>query len=401
MPRFMDTRAAPTVPAPDRDPLIESLRGWLGNGGSQESSGSRGATSDADLTAAVERHLQQMNEGIAARGDAARSGPELRLAANQVVADARRALERTAAGESGRNLTDRERSCLEAIVRVTGRPATRFLAGGLEIPDQDLGANERWALIAGQMYEEIEAVADSVGRLSIGTPGAAATQLGTAWRLGADLVVTNRHVAKEVTAEPSANASRWRIRDGVSCFVDFAATHAGGPPKAFAVQDLVFCSDIEELDAAVFRLASLPSAPPPALDIDFERDAVMETVERGNGTSFDRGKEVYVIGHPYRETASDASWMVFGDADGKKRWSPGEITTVDTVRAACQHDCSTLGGSSGSCIVSLASHRVVGMHFGGRNVDEATGRGDANLGLSFALVQHPAFQRILRTGQAA
>jgi hypothetical protein len=393
--------AVPEVAAAgtDRDPLIESLRGWLSAGGSQESTGSRGPVSDVDLSAALERHLQQMNDGVASRGEPARNPTEIRLAASQAVADGRRALERTAAGESVRNLTDRERSCLEAIVRVTGRPATRFLAAGLEIPDQDLGANERWALIAGQMYEDIETVAGSVGRMSIGTPGAAATQLGTAWRLGTDLVVTNRHVAKEVAADPVANASTWKLPDGVSCFVDFAATHAGGPPKAFVVQELVFCSDVEDLDAAIFRLASQPKAPPAALPIDFERTAVMETVPRANGTSFDRGKEVYVIGHPYRETASDASWMVFGDADGKKRWSPGEVTAIDTTRGSCLHDCSTLGGSSGSCIVALSSHKVVGMHFGGRNVDEATGRGDANLGLSFALVQHPAFQRILMTGR--
>src|SRR5262245_19593204 len=107
------------------------------------------------MTTAVEAHLRQMNDGVASRGARARSVPDIRLAASQVVADARRALERTAAGESPRNLTDRERSCLEAIVRVTGRPATRFLAAGLEIPDQDLGANERWALVAGMMYDKI------------------------------------------------------------------------------------------------------------------------------------------------------------------------------------------------------------------------------------------------------
>ena len=398
MPRAIAPELTPST-STERDRLIESLRGWLSTGGSQESTGSRGPVSDADLNAAVERHLQHMNDGVALRGEPARRPTEIRAAASRVVADARRALERTAAGESVRNLTDRERSCLEAIVRVTGRPATRFLAAGLEIPDQDLGANERWALIAGQMYDEIETVASSVGRVSIGTPGGVTTQLGTAWRLGSDLVVTNRHVAKEIAADPSANASTWTMRDGVSCFVDFAATHAGGPPKAFAVQELTFCSDVEDLDAAVFRLATQPKAPPAALPIDFERKAVMETVTGANGATFDRGREVYVIGHPYRQAASDASWMVFGDADGKKRWSPGEVTAVDTIRGSCLHDCSTLGGSSGSCIVALSSHKVVGMHFGGRNVDEATGRGDANLGLSFALVQHPAFQRILRTGQ--
>ena len=48
--------------ATDRDPLIESLRRWLSTGGSQESTGSRGPVSDVALNAAVERHLQQMNE---------------------------------------------------------------------------------------------------------------------------------------------------------------------------------------------------------------------------------------------------------------------------------------------------------------------------------------------------
>jgi hypothetical protein len=341
-----------------------------------------------------------MNAGVAMRGEPARNPTELRLAASQVVADARRALERTAAGESARNLSDRERSCLEAIVRVAGRPATRFLAAGLEIPDQDLGANERWALIAGQMYEEIESVAESVGRMSVGAPGATATQLGTAWRLGSDLVVTNRHVAKEVVADPGVGASTWTLRDGLSCFVDFAATHAGGAPKAFAVQQLVFCSDVEDLDAAVFRLAAQPKAPPPPLPIDFERNSVMETLQRANGDSFDRGKEVYVIGHPYRETASDASWMVFGGRRrqktmvarrGGRRWTRRAVRACTTARRS----------AVAPARASSLSRRTKwwGCTSADENVDEATGRGDANLGLSFALVQHPAFQRILRTGQ--
>jgi hypothetical protein len=385
----------------EHDRLIESVRGWLSSGGAVESTGSRGAVSDEALTTAVEQHLQRMSDGAVGRGEPQRSAAELRLAATQVVADARRALDKTAAGESPTNLTDRERSCLEAIVRVTGRPATRFLASGLEIPDQDLGANEKWALVAGQMFERIEAVAGSVGRVSIGSPAGASTQLGTAWRIGADLVVTNRHVARDIVSNPTDAPSAWTLENGASCFVDFAATHAGGNPQAFAIGELAFCADDEELDAAVFRLVAQPGPPPPPLSLSFDRALVMETVQRSDGTSLDRGKDVYVIGHPYRETASEASWLVFGDADGKKRWSPGMITVLDPARAACQHDCSTLGGSSGSCIVALASHRVVGMHFGGTNVDEVTGRGDANLGLSFALLKSAAFQRILETGKVA
>lgn len=30
------------------------------------------------------------------------------------------------------------------------------------------------------------------------------------------------------------------------------------------------------------------------------------------------------------------------------------------------HDCSTLGGNSGSAVVDLDTHQVVGLHFGGK-----------------------------------
>ncbi|MFE3993398.1 hypothetical protein ACFXPW_17175 [Streptomyces goshikiensis] len=37
---------------------------------------------------------------------------------------------------------------------------------------------------------------------------------------------------------------------------------------------------------------------------------------------------------------------------------PGEFTV--------KHDCSTLGGNSGSPVFDLADHRVLGLHYGGR-----------------------------------
>jgi len=366
-------------------------------GGGQESTSGAGDASATALHSAVEEHLRQMSEGV--QGEAARSAGGIEAAASRVIGDARRALERTAAGESPNNLSDRERASLEAIVRVTGRPALRFLMGGLEFPAEDLGANQKWALIVGQMFDDIEGVAGSVGRVSIGSPSAASSQLGTAWRLGDDLVVTNRHVAREMAADGTALACTWTLRTDASYFVDFAVTHAGRPPKAFAITEIAFCAEDENVDAAVLRLSMQGAGLPPALGIDLDRTKLVEPVVRSDGTRFERGKDVYVVGHPFRSTAYSVSWMVFGDADGKKRWSPGEITDIDAPSALCVHDCSTLGGSSGSCIVSLASHAVVGMHFGGKNVDEITGRGDANLGLGFALLEDNRFRRILMAGQ--
>ena len=52
-------------------------------------------------------------------------------------------------------------------------------------------------------------------------------------------------------------------------------------------------------------------------------------------------------------------------------------TTLDDVLAATrtskgqlfQHDCSTLGGNSGSCVVDLDSEQVIGLHFQGTYLD--------------------------------
>ena len=120
------------------DPLIDAVRGWMSIGGGQESTSGAGGASATALHSAVEEHLRQMSEGVP--GEAARSAGGIEAAASRVIGDARRALERTAAGESPNNLSDRERASLEAIVRVTGRPALRFLAGGLEFPAEDFGA---------------------------------------------------------------------------------------------------------------------------------------------------------------------------------------------------------------------------------------------------------------------
>jgi hypothetical protein len=76
-----------------------------------------------------------------------------------------------------------------------------------------------------------------------------------------------------------------------------------------------------------------------------------------------------------------------------KRLQPGTIMARVTGRAEFLHDCSTLGGNSGSCVILLEAHLVVGLHFGGRYlkgnraVDLSALRGDpifTGLSISFA-----------------
>jgi glutamyl endopeptidase len=78
------------------------------------------------------------------------------------------------------------------------------------------------------------------------------------------------------------------------------------------------------------------------------------------------GDRVAAIGYPSGGLAHyDPAEVVrlFGDRLDIKRLAPGTITAVHGDRI--DHDCTTLGGSSGSPLVDLATGAVVGVHYGG------------------------------------
>jgi endonuclease G len=54
---------------------------------------------------------------------------------------------------------------------------------------------------------------------------------------------------------------------------------------------------------------------------------------------------------------------IYGDVYDKKRLAPGAITEVDEKRLL--HNCTTLGGNSGSAVVDLATGDALGLHFSG------------------------------------
>jgi endonuclease G len=55
---------------------------------------------------------------------------------------------------------------------------------------------------------------------------------------------------------------------------------------------------------------------------------------------------------------------IFGDVFDKKRLAPGQITR--RANGLVLHDCSTLGGNSGSVVLDLESGSALGLHFAGR-----------------------------------
>ncbi|OAI56243.1 hypothetical protein AYO49_04665 [Verrucomicrobiaceae bacterium SCGC AG-212-N21] len=90
-----------------------------------------------------------------------------------------------------------------------------------------------------------------------------------------------------------------------------------------------------------------------------------------------KGRLVAVIGHPAEPGASDAekAKLVFNDAPySLKRFMPGMIHPTEPLREEgglvfIRHDCSTLGGASGGCLIDLETGVILGVHVSGKSPD--------------------------------
>ncbi len=57
---------------------------------------------------------------------------------------------------------------------------------------------------------------------------------------------------------------------------------------------------------------------------------------------------------------------IFSNIFDVKRLQPGTLLEYLQSESLVTHDCSTLGGNSGSCVIDLATRQVLGLHFSGR-----------------------------------
>lgn len=322
----------------------------------------------------------------------------IKTAAAEALVQAKGALSKTANGTPASNLSDVEIASLEAIIEVTGRPAVRYTNGKIQTPS-GIGDDERWKVIVVTSRHKIEDASSSVGRIMAKNELGITANMGTGWRLGNDLVVTNRHVAQLLAKDPNVDPSDLKLEDTKQPSIDFAATDDSDENKSFSLTSIEFCAAEQFVDLAILRVSANNDLPD-SLELDWNSQSLGKDVPGSNGAgpSF-KGKEVYVVGHPFKQRRSEAVASVFGTADGLKRWSPGIVKGVDTNQPTLRHDCSTLGGNSGSCVFSI-DHKVVGIHMGGVDVDDVTDRGLANLAVALSRLDvHPVVQ-ILKDASA-
>jgi len=244
------------------------------------------------------------------------------------------------------DLSPRQRLELEAIAWTFKRPSF-FLDA--ETFSQPLG---HWKALAGHR-SEIERVSRSVGRIEIEDSGGP-RPVGTGFVVGDRRVLTNRHVADDLARRSGGGG--WEIMHSLKPVIDFAEERGGVAPREYAIDAIEWLCEEPSTDAALLRIAVTDASGepcPPPLPI---------------ATSYAprKGRRLYLIGYPSRQPNSPSPEVmdfVFAYTYDVKRLQPGRI--LRSHRHRLDHDASTLGGNSGSCVVDLVSGRVIGLHFDG------------------------------------
>jgi V8-like Glu-specific endopeptidase len=274
-------------------------------------------------------------------------GQPVRTAVERTADGARRAIEKIRRDGPAARLDPEEVVGTEAIILLVGRPALLIQEGKFFPPPQ------AWTKLE-DARDAIETTIQSVGRIEVkGHP--AMDWIGTGWLVADGVVMTNRHVAKEFTRQ---KGQKWVFEPAMTGRIDFSEEFGGGTPAEFSLTQVLGVHD--ELDLALFRAARSSRGkrlPPPLKLVSPRRRAR-------------KGQEVYVIGFPAsdsRRNDPDEMRRIFDNIYNVKRLQPGEVKRVSG--SIFEHDCSTLGGNSGSCVVDLESHEVIGLHFSGRYLE--------------------------------
>jgi hypothetical protein len=248
---------------------------------------------------------------------------------------------------------------LETIVNRVGRPV-------LEVANDDYVVEGPEAAIwearlgNATVRAALRQVIPSVGRIEVDNHPDL-TWVGTGWLIADDVVVTNRHVASEFAALSLTEAGRsfvfkrgWPDKDTrMAARVDFRRELRNNSPRAFKVLEVLYIEDDDGPDFAFLRV---------------ERDGPAGHLTSALRPAGKAASQEYIatIGYPAADSRlpeQDLMNRLFGDKYNVKRLAPGQVLRV--ADELVLHDCSTLGGNSGSPIVDLSAGNVLGLHFSG------------------------------------
>ncbi len=251
--------------------------------------------------------------------------------------------------ELDRPLSPQEQIRLESIVIPNGlRPSFDVVNDSFEtLPATWAGVNAR--------KSALEPLLKGIGRLELaGHP--LLRFAGTGFVVGRDLLLTNRHVAEFFV--DGGHSSTLHFKPGLSSTLDLK--QEVGSTASIPVRIMAPVVILDDWDAALLHVEPLPDHVQPL--------ALAQTAP----ATID-GRLAVVVGYPAMDPGADLiqQIQIFRGVFDKKRLMPGRLMGLTATTSfgrsvnALGHDCTTLGGNSGSAVIDVETGTVMGLHFAG------------------------------------
>jgi len=238
-----------------------------------------------------------------------------------------------AALKAGTTPTPKQLAALELIVRLM-RPSLLSKDRTIEdLPPEASGFIDDWddfrAAVRPSLY--------TVGRLD----DSAGKGIGTGFLVSDKLLVTNTHVL-----EILSNGTR-ELERGQATVRFKSEWNVVPDERPFDVVKVIAVHDT--LDLSLLEVDPVPLG----------NDRKVLAVDSAPAA---KGDAIVVLGYPQNDSARNPMFVssIFGNRFGVKRAAPGEL--IAAKASGVYHDCSTLGGNSGSPVVSLKSRQIVAVH---------------------------------------
>jgi len=252
---------------------------------------------------------------------------------------------------TGASLSQDDKRTLEAIVLPNGlRPVFDIQNDSFsDLPDPWQPLNNHRAFL--------EQCIRGIGRINV--PGHARLQYaGTGFVVGDNLLLTNRHVAELFC---QTGGSQLAFTPGISPNVDVKQEVNGSTSIVIKLTAPILI--LSDWDAALLRTSELPAG-------------VLPLKLLARPPEMLSGRTATIVGYPALDTRGGTEEIlqqiqIFRAVFDKKRLQPGRVIGMKQTASfgknvnALAHDCSTLGGNSGSTLIDVEAETVLGLHFEG------------------------------------
>ena len=240
----------------------------------------------------------------------------------------------------------------EAVILTTGRPALLIQDGLWEEPQLQVMAER-----LNRYHDNLKKAIPKVGRIEL-LNDPTMTYVGTGWMIDEDIMITNRHVAQFFAFQQEDHILMRTTPFGnpLEVQTDFNEEYESpNPPFEVPVKEVLYIENegTQRPDFALLRLEKNIDLPQP-----IELSSIRSQMHN----------DVAAIGYPAKDSRRNDPFVtnrIFKNIYNVKRLSPGRVTGISDNRFIMTHDCTTLGGNSGSVILNLEDGKAAGLHFAG------------------------------------